>query len=139
MLFFVEGARIEGELAYEPLCSLEQRVMAHQYGLPFERWEKLRFLLEKALQEGIVDRVREEILTQFYGQGKLQLIADVDNLNLPKHQTNYSVALFDRAIRKQTTYELPRTQHLNILLHFKESNGRNSENPQTNDDSPRTR
>jgi len=79
VLFFVEGARIEGELAYEPLCSLEQRVLAHQYGLPFDRWEELRFLLEKALQEGVVDRVRGEVLTQFYGQGKLHLIADVDN------------------------------------------------------------
>jgi hypothetical protein len=75
VLFFVEGARIEGELVYEPLYSLEQRVLAYQYGLPFNGWEKLRFLLEKALQEGIVDRVREEILTQFYGQGNLQLIA----------------------------------------------------------------
>ncbi len=79
VLFFVEGAKIEGELVYPPLCSLEQRVMARQYGLPFDRWEELRFLLEKALQEGVVDRVREEILMQFYGQGKLHLIADVDN------------------------------------------------------------
>ena len=75
VLFFVEGAPIEGELVYEPLCSLEQRVLAYQYGLPSDRWEKLRFLSEKALREGIVDRVREEILTQFYGQGNLQLIA----------------------------------------------------------------
>jgi hypothetical protein len=37
VLFFVEGARIEGELAYEPLCSLEQRVLAHQYGLTDSR------------------------------------------------------------------------------------------------------
>jgi hypothetical protein len=75
VLFIVGGARIEGELVYEPLCSLEQRVLAHQYGLPFNGWEKLRFLLEKALQEGVVDRVREEVLRQFYGQGNLQLIA----------------------------------------------------------------
>ena len=80
VLFFVEGARIEGELVYEPLSSLEQRVLAYQYGLPFDRWEKLRFLLEKALQDGIVDRVREEILTQFYGQGNLQLIAAEEDL-----------------------------------------------------------
>jgi hypothetical protein len=40
---------------------------------PFDRWEDLRLLLEKALQDGIVGRVREEILTQFYGQGDLQL------------------------------------------------------------------
>jgi hypothetical protein len=26
-LFLVEGARIEGELVYQPLCSLEQRVV----------------------------------------------------------------------------------------------------------------
>jgi hypothetical protein len=36
--------------------------------------------LEKALQEGVVDRVREEILTQFYGQGNLQLIAAEEDL-----------------------------------------------------------
>jgi hypothetical protein len=80
VLFFVEGARIEGELVYPPLCSLEQRVMAYQYDLPFDRWEELRFLLEKALQDGIVDRVREEILRQFYGQGNLQLIAAEEGL-----------------------------------------------------------
>lgn len=75
VLFFVEGARIKGELVYEPLCSLEQRIMAHQYGVPFDRWQELRSWVEKALQDGILDRVREEILTQFYGQGNLQLIA----------------------------------------------------------------
>jgi len=29
-LFFVEGGRIQGELMYEPLCRLEQRLFAHQ-------------------------------------------------------------------------------------------------------------
>ena len=33
-LFFVEGGRIRGELIYEPLCSLEQRLFAYQFGLP---------------------------------------------------------------------------------------------------------
>jgi hypothetical protein len=67
VLFFVEGARIEGELVYEPLCSLEQRVVAHQIGLPLDKWWDLRVLVEKALREGVKDRVREEVLMQFYG------------------------------------------------------------------------
>ncbi len=74
-LFFAEGGRIKGELVYAPLCSLEQRLSPHQFGLPMDAWLNLRVLVEKALEEGIVDRVREEVLRQTYGQGKLQLIA----------------------------------------------------------------
>ncbi len=68
-LFFVEGGRIEGELIYEPLCCLEQRLFAHQYGLPLKSWLELRVLVAKALADGIVDRIREEVLHQFYGRG----------------------------------------------------------------------
>jgi hypothetical protein len=75
MLFTVEGGRIKGELLYEPLCSLEQRLYAHQFGLPFDKWTDLRILMGKALDEGIVDRVREEVLMRYYGQEQLQLIA----------------------------------------------------------------
>ena len=32
-LFFVEGGCIRGELIYEPLCCLEQRLFAYQFGL----------------------------------------------------------------------------------------------------------
>jgi len=67
-LFFVEGGRIEGELIYEPLCGLEQRLFAHQFGLPLNKWLELRVLAEKALANGVIDRVREEVLHQFYGQ-----------------------------------------------------------------------
>ena len=74
-LFFVEGCRIEGELLYQQLCCLEQRIIAYQYGLPMNVWLELRVLVEKALAEGVIDQVREEVLHQFYGQGKLQLIA----------------------------------------------------------------
>ena len=66
-LFFVEGGHIQGELIYEPLCSLEQRLFAHQCGLPLDAWWRLRVLTEKALEEGIIDRVREEVLLEFYG------------------------------------------------------------------------
>lgn len=56
-LFFVEGGRIQSELIYEPLCCLEQRLFAHQYGgLPLKRWLELRILVEKALAEGVIDR-----------------------------------------------------------------------------------
>jgi hypothetical protein len=74
-LFFVEGGRMQGELIYEPLCALEQRLFAHQFGLPLNKWDDLRFLVEKALLEGVIDRVREEGLRQHYAQEKLQLIA----------------------------------------------------------------
>jgi hypothetical protein len=78
----VEGARIAGEMVYEPLCSLEQRVVAHQIGLPLEKWNYLRFLVEKVLRDGVLDRVREEILQGYYAQEKLQLIApNLDSAN----------------------------------------------------------
>jgi hypothetical protein len=67
-LFFVEGGRIQGELVYEPLCCLEQRLFAHQCGLPLNCWCELKNLVKKALQEGVVDRVREEVLHEFYGR-----------------------------------------------------------------------
>ena len=68
-LFFVEGGRIQGELIYAPLCALEQRLFAHQFGLPSNKWDDLRFLVETALLEGVIDRVREEVLRQHYAQG----------------------------------------------------------------------
>jgi len=74
-LFYEEGGRIRGELIYEPLCGLEQRLCAHQYGMDAERWLQMRGLVQKALAEGVIDRVREEVLRQHYGQDKLQLIA----------------------------------------------------------------
>jgi hypothetical protein len=72
VLFFVEGARIAGELVYEGLCSLEQRLFAHQFGLPLQKWEYLCLIAEKALCDGILDRVREEMLQRHYAQSKLQ-------------------------------------------------------------------
>jgi hypothetical protein len=74
-LFFEEGGRIKGELLYEHLCALEQHVFAHQHGMDADRWWQMRGLVQKALSEGVIDRVREEVLRQLYGQGKLQLIA----------------------------------------------------------------
>jgi len=65
-LFFVEGGRIQGELIYESLCDLEQRLSAYKFGLPLNKWMELRVLVEKALAEGVIDRVREEVLHQFY-------------------------------------------------------------------------
>jgi len=75
VLFYEEGGRIGGELVYEPLCCLEQRVFAHQYGMDTHRWSKMRHLVRKAVSEGVIDRVREEVLRQHYGQAELQLIA----------------------------------------------------------------
>lgn len=67
-LFFVEGGRIAGELIYEPLCSLEQRISAARYGLPLEAWSKLKCLVKEALDNGVVDRVREQVLNSVYGR-----------------------------------------------------------------------
>ena len=69
-LFFVEGGRIQGELIYEQLCSLEQRLSSYQFGLSLDTWFRLRLLVEKALEEGVIDRVREEVLDEFYGGKK---------------------------------------------------------------------
>src|SRR6266571_2968906 len=67
-LFFVEGGRSRGELIYARLSSLEQRLFAYQFGLPLNTWWQLRVLVEKALQDGVIDRVREEVLRQCYGE-----------------------------------------------------------------------
>jgi hypothetical protein len=66
-LFFVEGARIEGELIYGPLCHLEQRIIAHQFGLSLKTWLYLQILVERAVVDGVIDRVREDVLDQRYG------------------------------------------------------------------------
>jgi len=71
-LFFVEGGRIKNELIYEPLTCLEQRVFAHKNGLSLDAWFELQALTAEALQEGIIDRVRDEAL-QGYAQMSLAL------------------------------------------------------------------
>jgi hypothetical protein len=81
-LFFVEGGRIQSELIYEPLCCLEQRLFAYQFGLPLNSWLELRVMVGKALQEGIVDRVREEILHEFYGRESGDQLHDQGALDL---------------------------------------------------------
>jgi hypothetical protein len=53
---------------------LEQRYFAHNNGLPLNRWFDLRALVEEALAKGIIDRVREEVLQQVYGQMLLSLV-----------------------------------------------------------------
>lgn len=66
-LFFAEGGRIRGELIYGPLCSLEQRLFAHRFGLSLQTWLHLQILVERALLNGVIDRVREDVLDQRYG------------------------------------------------------------------------
>jgi hypothetical protein len=78
-LFFEEGGRIRGELIYAPLSDLEQRLFAHQFELTFSEWMRLRILVKNALADGVIDRVREEVLEQFYGH---ELIAPADDAAL---------------------------------------------------------
>jgi hypothetical protein len=66
-LFFVEGGRIRDELIYGQLCHLEQRLFAHQSGLSLHTWLQLQILVEQALADGVIDRVREDVLDQRYG------------------------------------------------------------------------
>ena len=73
-LFYVEGGGEKDELVYPSLCSLEQRVAAYQYGLPFDQWLRLCDLTVKALERGLIDRLREEVLRRQYGQEKLPLV-----------------------------------------------------------------
>ncbi|GAC1663608.1 MAG: hypothetical protein NVS9B15_26600 [Acidobacteriaceae bacterium] len=65
-LFYVEGARIEGELFYQPLYSLEQRLIVHRTGISPDSWIELRKLMEAAVEQGVVDRIREEVLHERY-------------------------------------------------------------------------
>jgi hypothetical protein len=65
-LFFVEGARIRNELIYPVLCGLEQRVLAQHHGLSHECWQNLCSLVEAGLRSGLIDKIREEILTKLY-------------------------------------------------------------------------
>jgi hypothetical protein len=67
-LFFVEGGRIQGELIYGSVCCLEQRLSAHRYGLTLNDWLHLQMIAHDALVSGIVDRVREDVLRQFYSE-----------------------------------------------------------------------
>jgi hypothetical protein len=66
-LFFAEGGRIQGELIYPSLSRLEQRIIAQQCGLLDDDWLHLRAVVEEALKTGVIDRVRERVLCQFYG------------------------------------------------------------------------
>jgi hypothetical protein len=66
-LFFVEGGRIQSELIYGPLCHLEQQFFAHKSGLSLRTWLQLQILVERAVVDGVIDRVREDVLDQRYG------------------------------------------------------------------------
>jgi hypothetical protein len=66
-LFFVEGGRIQGELIYGQLCHLEQKLFAHQSGLSLQTWLHLQILVERALADGVIDCVREDVLSERYG------------------------------------------------------------------------
>jgi hypothetical protein len=122
VLFFVEGARIEGELVYDSLCSLEQRLFAHQFGLPLHKWEYLCFLVGKALLEGVLDRVREEMLQRYYGQEKLQFDCTRVRRVIRCYATNYPfccIFAMDAAKNKQLN-DLGQRRNSNIMLHFEE-------------------
>jgi len=66
-LFYAEGGRIRGELVYNSLTDLEQRVFSHRLHLPHPVWVSLRDIALEAVEAGVVDRVREQVLQKFYG------------------------------------------------------------------------
>jgi hypothetical protein len=61
-LFYAEGGRIRGELVYNSLTDLEQRVFSRMFRLPHPVWVSLRDLVLEAVESGVVDRVREQVL-----------------------------------------------------------------------------
>ena len=67
-LFFSEGGRIRSELIYDPLSHFERGLIAYQSNLPLYAWMNLQTLVEEALEHGLMDQVREEVLEQFYGR-----------------------------------------------------------------------
>ncbi len=66
-LFFAEGGRIRNELIYEPLSALEHRLFAWKFGLEPEAWQTLQSLASDALNNGAVNRLRKDVLREFYG------------------------------------------------------------------------
>jgi hypothetical protein len=48
------------------LCLLEQRLTAHTYALPLNEWLHLQKIVRDALESGVVDQVREEVLRECY-------------------------------------------------------------------------
>jgi hypothetical protein len=65
-LFFVEGARLEGEMLYPCLSRLEQLLIAHQHGLPLNEFLALQCLVLDALTAGIIDEIREGVLRKAF-------------------------------------------------------------------------
>lgn len=61
-LFFVEGGRLQGELVYPSLSRLEQLLIAHQHGLSLDEFLALQCLVLDALNAGIIDQIRVEVL-----------------------------------------------------------------------------
>lgn len=86
-LFFAEGGRIRNELICQPVAWLEQRTFAHQYGIPPDNWLNLRALVEKSLADGVIDRVREEVLRQFYGTENCNQLHEQGSLDLGHGET----------------------------------------------------
>jgi|SRR5271157_1564548 len=54
--------------AFTNNAGLEQRLFAHQFGLALEDWWHLIELVQDALQKGVIDRAREIVLQEVYGQ-----------------------------------------------------------------------
>ncbi len=80
-LFSVVGGRIQGELVYQPLCWLEHRVSAYRYGLPLQICLNLLGLMKDALEEGVVDQVREGVLHQCYPPENCNQLHEQGSLN----------------------------------------------------------
>ena len=69
-LFFVEGGRLEGELLYPSLSRLEQLLIAHQHGLSLDEFLALQCLVLDALNAGIIDQIRVEVLRKAFPCGE---------------------------------------------------------------------
>ena len=65
-LFFVEGGRTGGEVKYEEVSDLEQRVIAHRFGLPVDVWRELRALVSGVVDCGVVDQQRSRVSNDAY-------------------------------------------------------------------------
>jgi len=61
-LFYEEGGRIENEFLSTQIGDVEQRFVAHRFGLPGEGWLAVRGAVADVVASGLMDEIRAYVL-----------------------------------------------------------------------------